>query len=178
MIRLLRLKGDVFLVYFQTLGFLIAYNDKKIFIILFQIYLILVIALLVVDVLPRLHKEQIIRKLSREAPTLTPQRVRKIHANFSKNDSYQDKYDFQGMYICYNQTKNKYFVGAGDHVMDGVLWHLNGNGYIDVYADLQNGDHWLIHFIRLKDTPYDNIESLWYAGINIYRSDKKRRGYN
>lgn len=58
--------------------------------------------------------------------------------------NYASKYNFPGVYILHNVTKDKYYIGQGrqviDRVNDRVNMHFTGHGNGDVYADYKYGD--------------------------------------
>lgn len=119
-----------------------------------------------------------LKRLVRKATPYTLSRLFKIVDKFSNNESYHETYNYAGLYVMYNRTKKKYFIGADDSVMDGVMTHIVGEGYRAIIEDITNADDWVIRFVPIADTRYDNLEALWISGVKAFKSNKKRRGYN
>lgn len=79
-----------------------------------------------------------IRKLADNTMSVTPEQFFKIRN--SSNGGRGNKHistskDFSGVYILYNHTKKKYYVGQAKKVFQRVNNHFTGHGNGDVYAD-------------------------------------------
>ena len=81
-----------------------------------------------------------------------------------------------GVYILYNQTKNKYYVGQGKQLLNRVNMHLTGSGNGRVYADYKYGDRFTIQLIPLQGSGYHSLNELERVAISRYEAYSK--GYN
>lgn len=86
------------------------------------------------------------------------------------------EYDFSGVYILYNHSKDMYYVGQGKKVFQRVNSHLTGHGNGDVYADLKYGDHFTIKMIALEKSGFKSLNELERNTIMTYSAYS--RGYN
>jgi len=84
--------------------------------------------------------------------------------------------NWSGAYILYNQTKNMYYVGQGENIINRINMHFTGKGNGDVYADYKNKDVFLISYELLKNCPYENLNDLERKLILKY--DSFASGYN
>ena len=84
--------------------------------------------------------------------------------------------NFAGVYILYNRTKNKYYVGQAQQVLSRVNSHFTGRGNGDVYADYKYGDKFTIKMIALKKSGYKSLNALERDMIATY--DAFAHGYN
>lgn len=151
---------------------------SQVIVFLFGLLLLLRLFELLMFSLPKKTKSRQLRRVVKKAPVYTINRLFKIVNNFSGNESYDEKYNFEGMYVLYNQTKNKYFVGSSERVMDGLMLHVVGEGYEGIHTDVKSGDEFEVRFVSIRDTQCDDIDDLWYAGVRAFKSNIKRRGYN
>ncbi len=87
-----------------------------------------------------------------------------------------DKLNFEGVYVLFNRTKNKYYVGQGKQVLDRVNMHFTGKGNGDVYADYKYGDDFTIKIIGLKRSGYRTLNALERDAIATF--DACAKGYN
>lgn len=85
-------------------------------------------------------------------------------------------FNFTGVYILHNKTKNMYYVGQGKSVLDRINNHFTGSGNGDVYADYKYGDEWTIKAIALNGSNYYSINELERITIDVY--DSFENGYN
>jgi len=90
--------------------------------------------------------------------------------------SYSLKYNFPGVYILHNVTKDKYYIGQGRKVLDRVNMHFTGHGNGDVYADYKYGDIFTIKIIALAKSGFRTLNELEKETISYY--DAYRKGYN
>ena len=120
-----------------------------------------------------------IESLARGVEELTPQEFFKLR-NFSFGGRGHPKYalrkNFSGVYIIYNKTKKKYYVGQATKILDRVNNHFTGKGNGDVYADYKYGDLFTIKMIALKNSGYHSLNDLERDAIKKYNSFAK--GYN
>ena len=96
-------------------------------------------------------------------------------AEFLKSKLYEDE-DFTGIYVLYNASKDKYYVGQSVHVLKRVRQHFTGHGNGDVYADWKYGDSFTIRVCKLVDSGYANLNDLERDAIQAY--DAYDKGYN
>ncbi len=86
------------------------------------------------------------------------------------------KYEFEGIYILCNRTKNMYYVGQGKNVFSRVNSHFSGRGNGDVYADYKYGDLFTIKMLSLEESGYLSLNELERKAIQTF--DACYRGYN
>lgn len=118
-----------------------------------------------------------------EEPTIemTPEKFFEIRKNLLKekrNLPYINGFNFAGIYILHNLTKDKHYVGQSVNVMKRVNMHFGGkrSGNKDVYKDFIQGDKWNIKLLRLEDSNYYNLNDLEKYAIKLYKGFDK--GYN
>ncbi|MCM1165443.1 MAG: GIY-YIG nuclease family protein [Lachnospiraceae bacterium] len=85
-------------------------------------------------------------------------------------------YEFSGVYILFNHTKNKYYVGQGVKVFQRVNSHFTGHGNGDVYADYKYGDQFTIKLIKLEGSGFGSLNELERRMIGHYNAFSN--GYN
>ena len=90
--------------------------------------------------------------------------------------SYALTKNFAGVYILFNKTKNLYYVGQGQKVLNRVNAHFTGHGNGDVYADYKYGDIFTIRIIGLENSGYATLNELERNTIMTYNS--VAQGYN
>jgi hypothetical protein len=84
--------------------------------------------------------------------------------------------NFAGVYILHNKTKNMYYVGQGQQVLNRVNAHFTGKGNGDVYADYKYGDSFKIKMISLDNSGFTSLNELERATIKTYNAYSQ--GYN
>ncbi|MDZ5480314.1 MULTISPECIES: GIY-YIG nuclease family protein [Bacillus] len=89
---------------------------------------------------------------------------------------YSNNYNFAGVYILHNKSKDLYYVGQGKQVLNRVNNHFTGKGNGDVYADYKYGDYWTIKMIALEKSGFNTLNELERYAIETY--DAYKRGYN
>lgn len=89
---------------------------------------------------------------------------------------YANNYNFAGVYILYNKSKDLYYVGQGKKILNRVNDHFTGKGNGDVYADYKYGDDWTIKMIALENCGFNTLNELERYAIETYASYE--RGYN
>lgn len=89
---------------------------------------------------------------------------------------YNEEKDFRGVYILFNEDKNKYYVGQGVRVLSRINTHFSGRGNGDVYADYKYLDRFTIKVIPLAGSDYATLNQLEKATIEYY--DAFASGYN
>lgn len=98
--------------------------------------------LIIVAVVAEIQFEAKIDKLKDNSLSLSTEeffnlRNTKIGSNGEKVASI---YNFAGVYVLYNKSKNMYYGGQAKKVLDRVNAHFTGHGNGDVYADYKYGD--------------------------------------
>lgn len=110
---------------------------------------------------------------------MTPEEFFKMR-NFSfggqGRPSYARKQNFAGVYILFNKTKNMYYVGQAQKILDRVNNHFTGKGNGDVYADYKYGDQFTIKMIALENSGFSSLNDLERNVIAKYNAFSK--GYN
>lgn len=84
--------------------------------------------------------------------------------------------DFNGAYILYNKKKDKYYVGQSIDVIERINKHFTGIGNGDIYSDYKNGDTFIIKYVLLSATSYNDLNRLEKDLITAYNA--KKLGYN
>lgn len=84
--------------------------------------------------------------------------------------------DYVGVYVFWNRTKQKFYVGQAKRLFYRVVQHLSGHGNGDVYSDYRFGDEFLIRLIKLSDTKFESLDELEAYYIELY--DAAVSGYN
>ena len=110
---------------------------------------------------------------------LTPKEFFQLR-NFSFGGRGKPKYaltkNCAGVYILFNKTKDKYYVGQAQKLLDRVNNHFTGKGNGDVYADYKYGDSFAIKMISLQKSGYASLNALEKDIISRYSAFSK--GYN
>jgi hypothetical protein len=86
------------------------------------------------------------------------------------------QYNFAGVYILFNKTKNMYYIGQGKQVFNRVNNHFTGKGNGDVYADYKYGDSFSIRMISLENSGFSSLNDLERQTISTYNAYSA--GYN
>ena len=89
---------------------------------------------------------------------------------------YSNQFNFPGVYILYNDTKDMYYVGQGQKVLNRVNSHFTGKGNGDVYADYKYGDKFTIKMIALNKSGFTTLNELERHTISTF--DAYAKGYN
>lgn len=82
------------------------------------------------------------------------------------NKMYLNNFDFIGVYIILNETKNKYYIGHGQKVFNRIGDVLNGRGNMFVYNDFINGDQLIISFRSFDLSSFDSLSDLENDTLN------------
>ncbi|MGP4073305.1 GIY-YIG nuclease family protein [Piscibacillus sp. B03] len=149
-----------------------------IFFIPFVLILILIILYIIQFREQKRIREQIF-ELANNTLELTPQEFLEMrNRSFGGKGKplYSNKYNFSGVYILHNKSKNLFYVGQGKQVLNRVNTHFIGRGNGDVYADYKYGDQWTIKMIALENSGFNTLNDLERYAIETY--DSYRNGYN
>lgn len=148
----------------------------------FLLYAILIIVLLVYLVLSLIKKRKIrttIKHLQNNEIELSPQEFMEMRSKSfggRGKKSYALTQNFSGVYILHNKTKDLYYVGQGQQVLNRVNMHFTGKGNGDVYADYKAGDIFTIKMISLDNSGFKTLNELERNTISYY--DSYSKGYN
>lgn len=119
-------------------------------------------------------------ELTSGASEVTPEEFQRLRTAKIRGGKYEAYYsssrNFPGVYILFNQDKNKYYVGQSKTVLSRVNSHFTGKGNGDVYVDYRNGDSFTIKLIPLFDSGFDDLNSLERHFISYYHAFAN--GYN
>lgn len=89
---------------------------------------------------------------------------------------YSNNYNFAGVYILHNKSKDLYYVGQARQVLSRVNSHFTGRGNGDVYADYKYGDQWTIKMIAFEKSGFKSLNELEWHAIDTF--DAYQKGYN
>ena len=89
---------------------------------------------------------------------------------------YSNQFNFPGVYILYNYSKDMYYIGQGQQVLNRVNSHFTGKGNGDVYADYKYGDQFTIKMIALDESGFPTLNDLERHTIRTF--DAYATGYN
>ncbi|RZT01193.1 GIY-YIG nuclease family protein [Cuneatibacter caecimuris] len=143
------------------------------------IYIIIIILSISFLVIRNINIKKKIKSLADNTLEITPKEFFKIRnsSNGGKGRKHiSTQYDFAGVYIIYNHTKNMYYVGQGKKVFQRVNRHFTGNGNGNVYADYKYGDFFTIKMIALEQSGFISLNELERNTIKTYNAYSK--GYN
>lgn len=143
------------------------------------IYVIIIILAFIIPIFNTVRIKNKIKKLADNALEVTPEEFFKIRnsSNGGRGKKHvSTRYDFAGVYILYNHTKNMYYVGQGKKVFQRVNNHFRGHGNGDVYADYKYGDKFTIKMIALENSGFSTLNELERNTIKVYAAYSK--GYN
>ncbi len=136
---------------------------------------IIVLPLLVKSIRLACVKKKIYR-LANNALQVTPQEFMRIRTAKDGRRYVSNGYEFPGVYILLNRTKNMSYVGQATKVFQRVNQHFQGRGNGDVYADYKYGDDFVIKMIALRDSGFASLDELERQTIQAYNA--YYRGYN
>lgn len=84
--------------------------------------------------------------------------------------------DFTGIYILYNDTMDKYYIGQSITVIRRSAKHFMEKGNEDIYEDYQAGEKWTVKLIALSNSGFKSINALEKHFIEYHSSTWN--GYN
>lgn len=87
--------------------------------------------------------------------------------------------ELSGIYLIYNASKRKWFIGQGQRALQKCLqiFKSPNSSVPDLQKDWNSGDIIFINFIRLKDTDYNTLDELEFDYIEKYDCIMPK-GYN
>lgn len=141
----------------------VLYNNK---IISFELFVVLII---IIPLLKERKEKEHILQLANGEIEVSPEEILRMKRHRTVKD-------YEGVYVIYNASKHKYYVGQSIHVMSRIAQHFNGHGNGDVYVDYRNGDSFTIKVIKLEGSGFKSLNSLEKRAISAYNA--YYRGYN
>ena len=117
-----------------------------------------------------------INELANNSLEISPEEFFKIRNTYNGKKHISTDYDFTGVYILFNSSKNKYYVGQAKRIFQRVNNHFTGHGNGDVYADYKYGDSFTIKMIKLENSGFNSLNELERKTILVY--DAFSKGYN
>lgn len=66
--------------------------------------------------------------------------------------------NFEGVYVIFNKTKKKCFVGSSKYVVDAISAHLEGTGDKELYRDYKKDNIFSVRMIKLKGSGFDKTK--------------------
>lgn len=84
--------------------------------------------------------------------------------------------DVVGVYVIYNIDRKMYYVGQAKRLYFRVWQHFTGHGNGDVYADYKYGNRFVIRFVSLNESGYNDLDLLERDMIQHYNAFTT--GYN
>lgn len=105
----------------------------------------------------RLYYEEM-DNLSNHAKEMTPEELLELYSKVDIKGS--GVLDFTGVYILYNQTMDKYYVGQSITVIRRSARHFMEKGNEDIYTDYQAGEKWTVKLIALANSGFKSINAL------------------
>ncbi|MFK4781999.1 GIY-YIG nuclease family protein [Lactococcus petauri] len=82
--------------------------------------------------------------------------------------------DYTGVYIIYNGSKEKYYVGQAKKVMNRVYKHFLGKGgnagSYNFFNDYQSGEAFEVWTVRLRESEFDSLDELERRTIEYYQA--------
>ena len=151
------------------------------YIVFFAVFIIIVfiVSIFMYQVLEAKKIKKQIIGLANNTIELTPEEFSEIrNKSFGGRGrpKYSNRFNFAGVYILHNKTKNLFYVGQGKQVLNRVNHHFTGSGNGDVYADYKYGDYWTIKMISLENSGFYTLNELERHTIKVY--DSYENGYN
>lgn len=85
-------------------------------------------------------------------------------------------FETPGIYIFTNLRNKKSYVGQSVNILKRVDTHMKGRGSEDLYLDILRGHEFLLQFVRLRDSKFNNLNAL--ERYYIKNKNAFTRGYN
>lgn len=122
-------------------------------------FLLLLILLTILNY--KIHKQENgkLARIVNGLESITPMDLFKIRSEIS---------DFTGIYIIYNASSERYYVGQSKRVVNRVNQHFTGHGNGDIYADFKYGDIFTLKMLSLNNSGYDSLDELEKDTIEYY----------
>lgn len=84
---------------------------------------------------------------------------------------YANKLNFSGIYIILNHTKNYYYIGSSQSILNRINDILRGNGNAVIYRNIIAGDNITLKARSLHSGPYNSINHLKQSVEEEYRQN-------
>lgn len=97
-----------------------------------------------------------------EAESLNPEEFDEFYnhqANLTKSYT-RNKYDGPGVFVFYNQTKDKYYFGQGDPVIEKIQKQMTSDPNKSLQVEINHGDQIYIKMMLLEETKYETLDEL------------------
>lgn len=82
--------------------------------------------------------------------------------------------DYTGVYIIYNSSNEKYYVGQAKKVMNRLFKHFSGKGgnagSYNFFNDYQSGEAFEVWTVRLRESEFDSLDELERRTIEYYKA--------
>lgn len=82
--------------------------------------------------------------------------------------------DYTGVYIIYNSSNEKYYVGQAKKVMNRLFKHFSGKGgnagSYNFFNDYQSGEAFEVWTVRLRESEFDSLDELERRTIEYYQA--------
>lgn len=138
-------------------------SQMELLIYMLIIYIVIMIGIVWYQVVQqRLVREQI-NGLANNTLEMTPEEFAEMRSKIfggRGRPRYSNQFNFAGVYILLNKSKDRYYVGQGKQVLDRVNPYFIGRGNGDVYADYKYGDEWTIKMIALDGSGFRTLNKL------------------
>src|SRR5699024_4799415 len=83
----------------------------------------------------------------------------------------REKYDGPGVYILYNRTLDKYYVGQGEFVIEAINDRLYNDVDKNLQMELHNQHDFYVKMMLLEETSFDTLAELEYTTRQEFLSD-------
>ncbi|MCD7729392.1 MAG: GIY-YIG nuclease family protein [Clostridia bacterium] len=143
------------------------------------VYYVLLFSILFYNRRKKIKIKRQVQALANNSIEMTPEEFFKMRSTTMSGkgrSSIALKYNFAGVYILFNTTKNMYYVGQSIEVLNRVNAHFTGKGNGDVYADYKYGNKFTIKMIALEKSGFKTLNELERNTIMTY--DSFASGYN
>lgn len=122
------------------------------------------------------HTLIILESLRTKQNKYTPEEILNLRLKINSTKMGFD--ELEGIYLIHNTTLNKFYIGKSKNVFNRVYDHFRkGSGSPEVYEDYDGGFDFAISFIRLEDSPYNDLDELEDNAIRAYNCIEPY-GYN
>lgn len=89
---------------------------------------------------------------------------------------YARQFDFSGVYVVHNTTRDMYFVGSGQTVINHAVQSFCRSNDTGLYHDYKNGDRFKVSMFAVDKSEYAGINAARQAVIKQYNAYP--HGYN
>lgn len=141
--------------------------------------IILFLVLIIFQIIEMNKIEKQIKELANNTLEMSPKEffeMRNKSFGGRGRPQYSNNFNFAGVYILHNCSKDIYYVGQGKQILNNVNAHFTGKGNGDVYADYKYGDKFTIKMISLKKSGFSSLNELKRHTIKVF--DAYNKGYN